>query len=412
MRNILTASYGRKFIFFLVLTFFWYSADTILTYLTPVLVEERESNLLLLGLIVSLGSVAGIAADLASSWLFNDRHFPFFYTAGFIIALLVPVFLPFEGVLPIILLIMLGGMQFELFSFGQEDYLSHHIERRHQILVSSLITVVVTIASLAVPFIINPYLESLSFQFPFVLYIVLMLCGFLYFFMFRPAKRKDRESVAQKRVGFINELRIWTLLTKKTGSVFIVMLTMMFLDAVFWTLGPLLTFQYAAEQGGELAGLFIPMYMLPGLFVSVYAPRIGNKLGELKASIVTLLLSGVVLVLFLVTDNIALLLLFTFMSSVFNSATLPLIEGVLAHLISRLGDDGGHLIGLRGFATDIGYIIGPIFSGVIAQFFGIREGFGFLGVVVIFVCMVLLIRQQKTIRLPKKQLHDLEEGFV
>ncbi|KXK26946.1 MAG: Major Facilitator Superfamily protein [candidate division WS6 bacterium OLB20] len=405
---VVRSPYRRKLIFFLVLTFFWFTADIILTYLTPLLAETREPNLALVGLIISMGSVAGIAADLFSSWKFSDRHYTFFYTAAFIIAMFVPLLLPFEGVLPVIILIMIGGIQYELFVFGQEDFLGHHIPKANHTTVSGLILMVTTMAALLTPLIVNPSLENLSFRFPFLLYIILLAAGALYFFVMRPA-HKPEKTQRQNRIGFINELKIWTMLTKRTSIVFLVMLALMFLDAIFWMLGPLLSFEYASRNP-ELSGLFIPLYMLPGLFAGVYAPKIASRVGELRAAIGTLFLAGVFLIGFLFTEDLALLLILNLVSSIFSSATLPLIEGVMAHLIERLGDDGGHFIGLRGFATDIGYIIGPIFGGIIAETFSIREGFAFLGIVVAIAGAVMLALNPRPIRLPHKKLHELEEA--
>lgn len=407
-RKFFAQNSARKVLFFLTLFFFWSSADIVLTYLLPVLIEDTVSNLLLLGIIVSAGSFMAVIFNMITSWRFAGRHYRFFYLAGFMIALLVPIFLFIPGVWPLLVLTILAGLYYEMFSFGHEEFLGNHVPHREHVKTSGMIMLVVTISSILLPMIIAPSLEQRSFDLSFFLYISFAVIGLLFFILFAPQRSKDVQHAPSKMLSFVNELKIWKLLSRNTYPVLLVMVILMILDAIYWTLGPLLTVYYA-KQSPELAALFVPVYIIPGLAVTYYAPKWADKFGEVKAMLFSLGLSGIFLILFLLSEDLHILLALGFISGFFSSLSYTLTEGLFAHLIDRLNEQGTHLIGLRGVAIDLGYIIGPFLGGLMAEYFSIKDGFAYTGIIMVIAALYLFFKYGRTIRLQQIELKKIIE---
>ena len=117
-----------------------------------------------------------------------------------------------------------------------------------------------------------------------------------------------------------------------------------------------------------------------------------------------MLSGGFGLVFFARVEKIEALLVLTLVTSVFISVSYILIESRMLELINRLKDDENYLIGLRGFATDIGYLIGPILAGILASIFGLIGSFTWLGVLVVVATIAIYLTSPRIIRLPLKDI--------
>lgn len=389
----------------MAVTFLWQSADTAFTYIVPVVLEDIYHDYALVGIFVSFGAVAAIIIDLLSGWKFARFNYRFFFMSGFLVALAAAVGSVF---LPYVILVMLGGIYYELLNFATLDYITEKVHYNEHTEASSMVLFAVTISSLIVPFAINPYIEVGDYQTPMLIFGGLMAMAMMLYWIYRAATRdyilpKRKHSIAKH--SLITEFKVWRLLTRSTALVLVVAVFVSIMDAFFWTIGSLFVVEYADKS--ELVGLMIPLYMLPGLFVGPIASKI-EHLGKERIAYMCMVLSGTFLAGFLLTDNIPILMLFNFISSIFSTLSYTLLQGLFADMTSRLGEDGNYLIGLQGFVLDLAYIAGPIAAGIVAQLAGVKESFAFIGVVCAVVSTAGLFLMHGKTRLPHKKITEVE----
>jgi len=393
----------RKVMLFLLIILCWYGAQTIFGYSIPILIETRTGSFALVGIILSLGAVTGIIADLFISSRFKNSTFKEFFISGMIFALLIVFLVPIDSVASVILIMIAWGIAFETIAFAREDFISHQIADKKHTLINSIVVFISTLSVIFIPFLITYPLDQLNFFGPFLLYTIFLVIGLSYFLFF---KSKKREKAQLKRISIFKEIKIIKVVSKSTSLLLIILLLLMILDAFFWTLGPLLIFEYASEA--NLSTLFMPMYVLPGLLIPFFINYLVKNFSELKMAILGLSIAGFILIGYIITADLRVLLVLNFVSSIFSTVALVLVEGIFSHLIKNLGHDGVHLIAVKGLIADVGFIIGPISAGLLAQLFGVRETFSVLGIILFFVGVFLLIIKKKNFKLPKKEIYKIE----
>jgi len=130
--------------------------------------------------------------------------------------------------------------------------------------------------------------------------------------------------------------------------------------------------------------------------------------GKKKKAIQFLLFSGVFLALLGVSGSIVNQLVFVLIASILLSAAFPLTDAIYSDIVSRMGRERRHLIGLSRSTISLAYIVGPILSGFIASQVGEKLTFGIVGLMVIVVSVVLLISTPKKLKLPQEEIQAWE----
>ena len=171
------------------------------------------------------------------------------------------------------------------------------------------------------------------------------------------------------------------------------------LDSTFWTTGTVLSDNMAKES--TLGGFFLPLYELPMIIMGIIVAKLGIYKGKKKLAEYFMLVSGALLVSMYFVQTTALLLAISFCVGVTASVCWPLRDAVYSDLVSRMGFEGKHMIGLSGSTISLAYIIGPIVSGGLASLFGEIETFAIVGLLLVLVSVFLLMVTPKKLRLPE-----------
>jgi MFS family permease len=138
--------------------------------------------------------------------------------------------------------------------------------------------------------------------------------------------------------------------------------------------------------------------------VGVILAKLGIYNQKKRLSQLFLLLSGCLLCLNLISQNIIWLLGIVLATSICLSLSFPLTEGVYSDLLARLGHNDKHLIALIGAIGNLAYIIGPILSGYLAGRYNEATAFSFIGLLTIIVTTLLLIFTPRKLKLPQNQI--------
>ncbi len=178
-----------------------------------------------------------------------------------------------------------------------------------------------------------------------------------------------------------------------------------FIDAFFWTVGPL--FAESLESIKRFAGLFMTAYSLPALLVGWIIGSLTKKHGKKKTAFVTLFLGSIFLAAIYFVTAPALLILMIFASSFFISMSWPAIQGAYADYISETPAYEKEIAGLQDFFTNIGYVLGPMSAGFIADRLGNQGAFSFLGIIGMGVAIILFMTTPRKINV-NKELRELK----
>jgi len=138
-----------------------------------------------------------------------------------------------------------------------------------------------------------------------------------------------------------------------------------------------------------LGGILLAIFSLPGIFMSYFAGKLADKVGKKKILLLGLILMGSSLIYFSTAQDFILVLFFAFLISVGIVLAVPALNGLIADLAYRCKK--GAIAGVWDFFMDLGYFLGPILGGLIAEQFGLRTIFLVFGEILIILAVPLSI---------------------
>jgi len=98
-----------------------------------------------------------------------------------------------------------------------------------------------------------------------------------------------------------------------------------------------------------------------------------------------------------------------FVAGMLASVALPLIDAVYTDLLSRMGRERKHLVGLSSSMGSIAFVFGPVLVGGASDFIGEIATFGWLGIFGAVVCVGLFLVMPRKLRLPQTVMSDWEK---
>jgi MFS family permease len=125
-----------------------------------------------------------------------------------------------------------------------------------------------------------------------------------------------------------------------------------------------------------------------------------------KIAEICLLLGGLLLVMIGLYDGVVWQLMIVFVSSCAIAAASPLTDAVYTDVVTRMGQERKHLIGLSNSTISLAYIVGPVIAGALASFFGERLTFATVGGIVAVVAAVLIVITPRKLKLPQVEIQQ------
>lgn len=383
--------------------FFVYLGDAILSDWVPAYIQESVGKPWLMGLIVSFSSMVGFVADLFLPQLLKKS------SVSRMILLAICSSLVFCGLLlwsahwPVIVLFLAAmavwGIYYEFLGFGGQQFVSSSIPSHFRSGAWAVLGAFRGLAYFIGP-LLGSYLALSKGNFTVVAVASFMvLIGYGFWLV---QKKKSYESSDMELKGDVNvfvEAKHWWYLLKFVWPIVVLSLCMGLLDSTFWTTGTVLSDNMAKES--TLGGFFLPLYELPMIIMGIIVAKLGIYKGKKKLAEYFMLVSGALLVSMYFVQTTALLLAISFCVGVTASVCWPLRDAVYSDLVSRMGFEGKHMIGLSGSTISLAYIIGPIVSGGLASLFGEVETFAIVGLLLVLVSVFLLMVTPKKLRLPE-----------
>lgn len=396
----------KSFVYvFSFIVLFWTIFDSIMQYITPLLIEGRGFSNSMIGLILGSSSIAGAAFDFLICKIFKNTNFKRVFLIMFVICAIYPLLLWQAKTVWFFLFVMaVWGLYFDLYGFGVFNFVGRYTQKKDHSPSFGTVQIFRALGGILAPFIVGLVIVDYVNWRALSLSWLFLAVGFLFFVALIILMRKkqppdnDQRKTPRRKNLFI-ELHLWRKLGKLMMPVLLLTFFLFFIEAFFWTLAPL----YAETTGlGQFGGLFLAAYSLPALIVGWFMGTLTKRFGKKRTAFVGLLIGSLILSSFFYLPHPILSIAIVFIASFFISIALPAINAAYADYISEATAVEEEIESLEDFAFNIGYVLGPISAGVLADVVGIKSAFSVLGVLGAMLAVFLLLRTPKSIIIKTK----------
>jgi predicted MFS family arabinose efflux permease len=394
---------------FALAVFFWTLFDCTLTYVTPLLMEEHDFSIGVIGLIIGTSSIVGALFDFLICKFFKNSDFRKIFMVMFAICLFYPMILSRADTVWLFLFAMaVWGVYYDLNGFGIFNFIGRYTKKDDHASSFGVVQIFRSLGSMLAPMLAGLVIAMAIDWRLFAMAWFFLGVGFVFFlillFLMRKNYVADRvHQKTQRGKSFSSEIHLWKKLGKVMTPVLCVTFFLSVVDAFFWTLAPLYV---ETIDFGKFGGLFLTAYILPSLFVGWFVGYITRRFGKKRTALIGILISSTILVSFVHISDSLFAILIIFFAACFSSVSLPAISAAYADYISEAPQVDGEIEGIEDVSLNSGYVVGPILAGLLAQFLGIAGAFSVLGLIGVVLAGILLAVTPKsiTIRIPKQEL--------
>lgn len=381
---------------------FWALFDSVVTYISPVLIMEQGYSETVMGLIIGTSSLVGGIFDFILSKIIKKADFRRLFLLMMALCFIYPLALSQANSLILWLLAMsIWGIYYDLYGFAIFDYVGRHTKAALHAANFGIVQIFRSLAGVLGPLIVGLIivdgigLKVFAWQWLFLFIASAFLVVFIFLYNRKPTEIKVRQ---EKVKPFFLEFRLWKSLGKKLFPVLLLTLFIYVLQAFFWTLAPIFSTSH------HWGGLLIAAFTLPNLIFGWYVGPVTKIFGKKRTAFFSLLIGSTILAGFALMQNHWWVMFLIFIAACFFSFTLPAIEGAYADYISESPKVETEIVGLEDFAFNVGYVLGPILAGLLADIFDIARAFSIIGLVGIMVSLFLIKITPKEINIKLKDL--------
>ncbi len=379
----------------------WAVFDGIMAYIAPVVMTEHMS-VSAMGIVLGTSSIAGAVFDFLISKYFPSTNFRRVFLIMFAVALLYPLILWQATAIWMFLIAMaLWGFYYDLHNFGNFDFVSREVTPEEHSSSFGVISVFQSLGYMLAPILTGLVLGEIVDWEPFALSWIFLLMGLGFFFILlrlTRTKKKKKEPI-EPRVNFLREIRLWEGIGRKIFPILLLTMLLNIVDAFFWTIGPLFAENFDAF--GDFEGVILTAYTLPSLLIGWFVGSMTSKLGKKRASFLSFAVGSGILTLLAIVENPFLIVGTIFLASAAIAMAWPAVNGVYADYISEAPRVEKEIEGVQDFFTNIGYVIGPMVAGFLAEAFGSSNSFAIIGAVGVIAGLLLLVFTPNNISLKK-----------
>lgn len=379
-----------------LLVFFWSMFDSILTYVTPLVMESHGFSNTLIGILIGSSSVAGALFDLFLCTFFKNASFKRFFLIMLVVCLAYPVVLGnATDVTGFLLAMAVWAFYFDMYGFGVFNFVAQYVDKEKHSgafglissskLLGSAVSLFGAGALLAGP-ILNVYLFA-------EIMIVLAFASFLLLYL-KTRKAKPHSTPHDHRVrGFLFEAGLWKKLGGRMWPQLTVTLFYYVLESFFWTLAPLYGHSVEAEGAGStlLVAFIFPMFMAGALVWGRKNPfNVRSPFPFMVAG--SIVLSGFAFF----SSNLPVLLFIAAVASFSFGLALYSVNGTYADQIADHPDVEVEIESMEDFSFNLGYVLGPVSAGLLSDLFSIPAAFSVLGAIGLGLGAMLMVFAPKT----------------
>jgi MFS family permease len=363
-----------------------------------------------MGLLYSSSSVFGAIFDIFLSRYLKTTSYIRMYFYTIVLGLLFPLFIFFgSSILFFIVAMMIWGLYYNLWSFGRYDFVTVEGNPNNHASSFGIVSTFRDIGYLIGPLIASRTVfssDNNSGLFITVFSMILALVSLL--FMTNIVKTSENTgNLYNKRDLHIErsmkmELSLWRIVAIKMWPILIVGIFLGILSATYWTIVPII--HTIAPQLEGFEGIILVAMIAPSIFVNLTVGSFTSRFGQKRTAYWGLLLSGLILLSVGYIENPYVIILMIFVSSMFSAICYPSLSGAVADYLDESKSYDNEILSVQDFTDNIGYIIGPLFAGLMLDFVGDLRVFTYIAIAGILLAVLLLIMSPKEIDFHDKSI--------
>ncbi|MFA5303698.1 MAG: MFS transporter [Candidatus Nanoarchaeia archaeon] len=384
--------------------FFIFFADGLLSYWVPGFIQSSIGSAFVMGLIMAFSSFIGLLTDLLLPQMLKNINIKNLLFIIIVLTFIFALVLIFSIQNPLIIIFLFAmfiwGIYFELIGFINHEFVSTSIPSDKRTGAWAIISLFSSLAYFLAPLLALFLLEYNDY---FLVVSALFLTIISYFIFLLLKIKGSKTKIDTKEVSIFEELKYWMILGKTVWPIVITKFALGVIDASFWTIGAVLSEKLVAQKV-FLASLYLPFFTLPTLLMGFILVSVSIDTQKKKLSELFLIISSFFLILMGLNHDINWQLVCVLAIGVMHALAWPLTDAVYSDILSRMGNEKKHLIGISNSVYSLAYIIGPILAGLLSSFFGEYWAFSLIGIFILIFSIILLIFTPKKLRVPQNEI--------
>ncbi|MFA6525394.1 MAG: MFS transporter [Patescibacteria group bacterium] len=388
-----------------IMILFWTMFDTVVTYVTPLILTEHGLSNTIMGIIIGSSSVFGALFDLIITKIAPQATFRRLFLAMFAICLVYPLILwQAKSIWMFLLAMALWGVYYDLVNFGKFNFIGRFQKESEHSSSFGVTEVFRAIGVSLAPVFVGITIVSVVTWQSFVLSWIFLGIGVIFYLLLATITRKQNPIIKFEEKKQILRPRTNYRLLWKIGKTMLPVLIATFvlysIEGFYWTVGPL--FAEDAFLGGPYAGLFLTAFGIPPLFTGWFVGSITKRFHKKRTAFFSLLIGSSLIALFAFIPTPFLTIPLNFIVGIFIALSYPALGGAFADYVAERPGVEKDIIALEDMATNAGYVIGPMIAGMLADMVGFANAFTAVGVCGAVVAIFLIWKTPKNITIPAR----------
>ena len=385
--------------------------DGIMSYMAPVIIEDRLNNTFWVGAVLSVSALFGMFLNFVIAQFFSFKDYTFFMGGALLFALGLPLaflLLPRE-LIPFILAMLIWSVYYELRNYSKYDFVHRFLPTEKNTLAWSVMTIFQSTSYMLGPA-ITVFLVSKHTNLPLYVSLIITSVTVLVFFIFVSFYKRGEEADTkpkEKHRSFWKEISVIKVLTRRIWALVIFSFTITLLDVTFWTTGVLYAEKLRVQS--YWGGMFLILYCLPTIFIGWIIPHLYQSLGKKRTALIAGIGSGIALIFLGLTNNIFTILGLVVLVSIGYDIATILISATFEDYITRLDTAKQDLVSINQLSGNLAYTIGPILMGFVSYKLGFGASFAFAGILIILASGYALSVVPRKIKMPHVELAEVLE---
>lgn len=394
-KNLLT----RRTIFILLASILWLIAYNGIEFVFPTYLEHLGKSYAEIGFLISLIALGGVVIDLPLGNACSKISRKKLMILGLVISIIavIGVFLFTKNIILSLIFLLLGA-GYQIWVIPRDSYFASLTSHENRSSMYGLNAETQYIGQSIGPLLCGFFLLFFGFYKTYIFYFIFVLLAMIVIH-YGITKEKHKGLLTDDLIVSFEPKNYFSgfKLLKKFGVFGVcLLLTSFFImlwEAVLWALQPLFYGPDILNLPPHMGGFLLACFSLPGVFLAYPAGKIADKLGRKKILILSLILMGIGLLFFSQTFNIYLIFVFAILISIGWVFALPSMDGLIVDTL-KLGENSP-IVGVWGFFVDMGFVIGPLYAGIMSELFGIRNTFMSVGIIFLIIAPILLFIKPK-----------------
>ncbi len=399
-------TYGRthRSLWALALTLaLWALFDGLVTYVTPLAISQVGISDTVMGLIIGSSSMTGALFDVVLCRFATRTTYRHYFLGLFLVSAIYPLVLAQATTVTLFLVAMaLWAIYFDFMVFGKFDFVGRAVAPAEHAASFGVLEVFMGLGYLTAPLIAGLLVdESVGHEAFLMMWAVLALAMAAYGAFLWTLRRTNRRTAPRdappvRRRSFLLELGLWRRLGRRLLPVLTLTLFLNLTTGLFWTIGPL--FAESLLGLNQFAGLFLTAYELPIILVGWFVGTLTSRFGKKRTAFAAAGLGAALLGIVGLTTAPLLLIGTVFVAAACLGIAEPAIDGAYADYIGESHGLEPEIEALQDFFGNLGYIVGPVAGGILADTLDRGAAFSVIGVAGALLMVVLLLETPRHLR--------------